>query len=326
MKWFNSYLSERKQQCWVNGHLSSPKTIKCGIPQGSIIGPLLFLIYINDLPNCLKHSNPRMSPDDTNIITTSKSITKLIQFTNIDLKNISDWLLANKLSLNVTKTEQMFMHPMIHWIKQLKRVRKSKSLGISIDERLFWTEHIDIVSKKVSSLKQVRSFIDKKTAITVYNSLIQPLFDYSDIVWDTIGVTLATRLQKLNNRAGRTISQLGYKVRSSDIRSQLGWTTLEERRSNHKCIMTYKILHDNAPIYLKQHFLYVNNNREYHFRGSRNLILPKPKTDYPNKSFIFSGAKIWNSLPLYLKLHNILSSFKWELKSLSSPNISLSPN
>ena len=114
MKWFNSYLSERKQQCWVNGNLSSTKTIKCGVPQGSILGPLLFLIYINDLPNCLKHSNPRMSPDDTNIITTSKSITKLIQFTNIDLKNISDWLLANKLSLNVTKTEQMFMHPMIH--------------------------------------------------------------------------------------------------------------------------------------------------------------------------------------------------------------------
>ena len=127
MKWFNSYLSERKQQCWVNGHLSSPKTIKCGVPQGSILGPLLFLIYINDLPNCLKHSNPRMFADDTNITAISKSITK-----------------------------------------------------------------------------------------------------YCDIVWDTIGVTLATRLQKLNNRTGRTISQLGYEVRSSDIRSQLGWTTLEE--------------------------------------------------------------------------------------------------
>ena len=141
MKWFNSYLSERKQQCWVNGHLSSPKTIKCGVPQGSILGPLLFLIYINDLPNCLKHSNPRMSPDDTNIITTSKSITKLIQFTNIDLKNISDWLLANKLSLNVTKTEQMFIasddslnkisDSAIIYLghKQLKRVRKANLLN-----------------------------------------------------------------------------------------------------------------------------------------------------------------------------------------------------
>ena len=193
MKWFNSYLSERKQQCWVNGHLSSPKTIKCGIPQGSIIGPLLFLIYINDLPNCLKHSNPRMFADDTNITTTGKSITKLIQFTNIDLKNISDWLLANKLSLNVTKTEQMFIasddslnkisDSAIIYLghKQLKRVRKSKYLGIPIDERLSWAEHIDIVSKKVSSaivsLKLVRSFIDKKTAITIYNSLIQPILD-----------------------------------------------------------------------------------------------------------------------------------------------------
>lgn len=334
VKWFNSYLTDRNQQCLVNGHLSSPKIIKCGVPQGSILGPLLFLIYINDLPNCLKHSNARMFADDTNITTTSKSITKLIQFVNSDLNNISEWLLANKLSLNVTKTEQMFIasddslnkisDSAIIYLgnKQLKRVRKSKSLGICIDERLSWTDHIDSVSKKVSSaiggLRQVRSFIDRETAITIYNSLIQPLFDYCDIVWDTIGVTLALRLQKLNNRAGRTITQLSYDIRSSDIRSQLGWSTLDERRSNHKSIMMYKILHDNAPIYLKEYFLYVNDNTDYNLRGGRNLILPKPKTDYLKKSFKFSGAKVWNNLPLHLKYHDTLSSFKRDLKSLSS--------
>ena len=92
----------------------------------------------------------------------------------------------------------------------IKRVHKSKSLGITINERLSWTDHIDVLSRKVSSaisrLRQVRPFVDLKTAKTIYNSLIQPLFDYCDVVWDTIGAVPSTRLQKLNNRAARVIT------------------------------------------------------------------------------------------------------------------------
>ena len=241
-----------------------------------------------------------MFADDTNITTFSKSITKLVQFVNTDLDNLNDWLLANKLSLNVTKTEQMYIASdnslnkisdlaTIHLAnKQIRRVKKSKSLGITIDERLSWTDHIDIVSKKVSSaiggLRQVRSFINKETAITIYNSLIQPLFDYCDIVqWDSLGASQAKRLQKLNNRAGRAICQLGYEVRSSLIRSQLGWSTLEDRRRKKKSITMHKILYGNAAVYLKQCFHYANSRREYNLRRSENIILPKPKTEYLRK-------------------------------------------
>ena len=152
-----------------------------------------------------------MFADDTNITISSKSITKLVQFVNTDLDNLNDWLLANKLSLNVTKTEQMYIASdnslnkisdlaTIHLAnKQIRKVKKSKSLGITIDERLSWTDHIDIVSKNVSSaiggLRQVRSFINKETAIIIYNSLIQPLFDYCDIVvgfsWSVTGHKVA---------------------------------------------------------------------------------------------------------------------------------------
>ena len=133
--------------------------------------------------------------------------------------------------------------------------------------------------------------INKETATKIYNSLIEAFFDYCEIVWDNIGVILATRLQKLNNRAGRTISRLGYEIRSSNIRRQLGWTTLDKRRLNHKCILMYKILHDMAPTHLKQHFRYFNDNTDYFLGGKRNLILSKLKTEFVKKSFRFSGAE-----------------------------------
>ena len=121
---------------------------------------------------------------------------------------------------------------------------------------------------------------------------------------------MATRLQKLNNLAGRVICEIGYEVRSSDIRSQLSWSTLAERRTNHKLIMMYKILRDMTPTYLKNDFI-LGNDGVYNLRGSNvNVMLPKPKTNFLKKRFRFSGARLWNSLPTDTKLQNMLLSFK----------------
>ena len=109
LSWFQSYLHNRRQKCYVNGYLSNERTLNCGVLQGSILGPLLFLIYISDLPHCLQYSTARIYADDTNIITTGSCIREIITFANKDLVNISEWLKANKLSLNVTKTEHMFI-------------------------------------------------------------------------------------------------------------------------------------------------------------------------------------------------------------------------
>ncbi|CAB3991321.1 Hypothetical predicted protein [Paramuricea clavata] len=150
LSWFQSYLQDRKQKCYVNDVLSGERTINCGGPQGSILGPLLFLIYINDLPQCLKHSTARMYADDTNITTTRTSIREIVTHANDDLNNISDWLKANKLSLNVTKTEYMFIGsdqnldklrdvPLLFLEnKAINRVKATKSLGVHIDEKLTW--------------------------------------------------------------------------------------------------------------------------------------------------------------------------------------------
>ena len=104
-KWFQSYLSNRTQRCNVNGNLSSASTVTCGVPQGSILGPLLFLMYINDLPNCLRVAAPRMFADDTSITLSAKTVADLKLAVTSELNNLTCWLRANKLSLNVAKTE-----------------------------------------------------------------------------------------------------------------------------------------------------------------------------------------------------------------------------
>ena len=109
IKWFSSYLSGQIQRCNVSGKLSSACTLSCGMPQGSILGPLLFLIYINDLPNSLQGAIPRMFADDTNLTLSAKTLTELKLALTPELNNLSCWLKANKLSLNVAKTELMII-------------------------------------------------------------------------------------------------------------------------------------------------------------------------------------------------------------------------
>ena len=177
------------QRCNVNNHLSSGSPLNCGVPQGSIIGPLLFLIYINDLPNCLNVGSPRMYADDTNVTFSAATIPDLESQINSDLKYIDRWLKANKLSLNVAKTEFMVISSRqklqslngntINIHKDgvpINQRNKSKSLALIIDENLSWKAHIhEIYKKKVSSgfgaLKRVRPFVSMHTAIKIYKGL-----------------------------------------------------------------------------------------------------------------------------------------------------------
>jgi hypothetical protein len=126
----------------------------------------------------------------------------------------------------------------------------------------------------------VREFVTLSTLLTIYNSLIQPIFDYCDVVLDNMSITLAQRLQKLQNRAGRVITCQGYEVRSNDIRSQLKWKTLSEIRNSHKLIMMYKILNNMAPVYLRDHFKMSYTDQAY----SYSLILPRAQTEFLKKS------------------------------------------
>ena len=162
-KLFSSYLDNRTQKCVVNGFLSECCTLKCGIPQGTILGPLLFLLYINDLPNCLSHSVPRMYADNTHLTYSNGNIHSVQSSLKEDLFNISRWLTANILTLNMTKREFMLIVsrqklsnlpslPSLYLKNVLiKHPHCSESLGVLINENLTWENHVDALSKKTGS-------------------------------------------------------------------------------------------------------------------------------------------------------------------------------
>ena len=154
-----SYLKERKQFCKLNHNTSSVRSIHCSIPQGSNLGSLLFLIYVNYLPNCLEESVPNIFADDTNISVKGASLDQISNKLNSEINKVSSWLMANKLTLNLTKAEYMIIGSKHNLAKigkdpiilirenKVQRVRKTKSLGVIIDEKLDRKEHVEAINK-----------------------------------------------------------------------------------------------------------------------------------------------------------------------------------
>ena len=213
---------------YINGVLSDKAILKCGVLQGSILGPLLFLIYINDLTNIADYATTRMYADDTNMAFTADCILELQHDMNVDLQYLQNWLIPNRLTLNVLKTEYMLVgsRQRIATLTQglnlsmngisLKKVSSSKCLGIEIDEFLTWDTHINSVSKKVSSgiavLKKIKPFIPTSNLINVYKAVVEPYFDYCSIVWDNLSDRLTDKVQKLQNRVITGATESSYDV------------------------------------------------------------------------------------------------------------------
>ena len=179
--WFNSYLSHRLQSVNYNGQDSDFKLMKCCVPQGSILGPLLFLIYINDLPNASNFFMPILFADDTNLFYTGPNISDLVCQINQEIKTIYSWVKANKLSLNIDKTDFMLftkkgfsrvMDELQIEGKRIMEVHETKFLEVLIDNKLSWKPHIRYICTKVAKgigvISKARKVFDHETLVTLY--------------------------------------------------------------------------------------------------------------------------------------------------------------
>ena len=325
----SSYLNNRTQKCAVNGVLSKSCTLTCGIPQGTILGPLLLLLYINDLPNCLSNSQPRMYADDsiTHLTYADNDICSLEASLNQDLSNINRCLIANKLTLNMTKTDMLIgSRQKLNSLSvlpgleingtQLNRVNFTKSLGVLIDENLTWSNHINAISKKISSgigsFKRISHCFPPATLHNIYQGLVQSHFDYCSVVWGNCAKTLSDKLHSLQNSAVRVLTHSSYDGDANQLFKELGRDNLETRRQKLKAEMVYKSLNGLAPNYLFSKFIQRSDViASYNLRDSYNkLAIPLPRTNYYKNSFGYSGAVLWNSLPSAARQATSLTNFR----------------
>ena len=163
----------------------------------------------------------------------------------------------------------------------------------------------------IGAIRRIQDFVDRDTLISVYNALIRPHFDYCSEVWDTLRNGLSNRLQKLQNRAARVVLGMSNDIPGSEALDMLGWEPLETRRAKTKAVHMYKVLNGLAPSSLSDLFGPKSDITEYDLRGSHtSLQLPHPKTEKLKKSFSYSGANLWNSLPTDLHNSATLTDFK----------------
>ena len=289
---------------------SKIEDIEVGVPQGSCLGPLLFLIYINDLPQAVQDSTVSMYADDTSLCYQSHDLTRLNEAVNGDLKKLDTWLQGNKLSLNVAKT-----HSMLISTKQkqnslksqnkdldlkirdndLEVVEKTKYLGVQIDCSLNWKQQIKAVSSKVSRaigfLRHAKSFLPKETLQTLYTGIVEPHFRYCCSVWGCAALTEINQLQKLQNRAARIITNSSFDAPGKPLIEVMGWKTIDELITCESKTMVFKSLNQLAPEYLCGLFTRNSLCSSYILRNSEtDLRLPKKRSSNGQRCFSYTGC------------------------------------
>ena len=330
--WFKSYLTDCKQYVTFNGQSSEMMDINYGVPQGSVLGPLLFLLYINDLPNISKILNFYLFADDTNIYYESKSLIEIEKAMNRELDKLYLWLNINRLSLNIEKTNFIIFHPYNKPTKQKINIKINKKaisekafikyLGILIDSTLSWKNQILNISKKISRslgiMYKLRPFVPLNVLKNVYYSLIYSHIIYAIEVWGSACKTEMDKLLVLQKRAMRLMTfndqypVLPGPLKPADpIFVKLGTLKIDDVYKYQVSKFIYKCIHQLTPVNFHNWFKFISSIHGYCTRSKFNandnlstnkLFIPFARTtNYGLKQLTVNGPRIWNALPDHLR-------------------------
>ena len=330
--WFNAYLHNRRQCVSIQGSQSDYLIVDKGIPQGSTLGPLLFSIFINDLPMACPNSHIHMYADDTVIYSSHNNLSQIQRSLQSDFQSIQNWFHNNKLVLNKTKSCSMVFGSMYrrpHLLdlnivyddgSPLENVKLFKYLGVWIDPELTFKLHIDSVIKKaygcLGSLYRSIDCFTLKIRMRLISQLILPIIDYADIVYQNTCASFLIPLNVLFNSLCRFVLRCNYYTHHCHMYDQLDWFSLDSRRQLHWLQFIFKCIHFNYPVYLKAYL--VPRISPYPLRQHQHLFLcvPRINKELGRKSFAHKAPNDWNNLPPPLRSITSLRSFKGALLPL----------
>lgn len=276
--YFESYLRNRKQYVILENTVSDVRTIQTGVPQGSILGPLFFLIYINDISYASKLFSTISYADDTTLLSSlrtfgagSGSDQNVSKRINAELDKISEWLIANRLALNVLKTKFMVFHQPNKKVPKLsisinnipiEKVENFTFLGLTIDYQLNWKEHITKISNKISKIlgimARMKNFLPCRILKMIYNSLILPHLNFSLLCW---GYGCTNRIQTQQNKAVRLITGSSYCAHTTLLFKKLNLLKLSDIFLRRQFIFYYQLRHELLPKYLNSFQIETNENK-----------------------------------------------------------------
>ena len=322
--WFSSYLKNRSQFVSILGYESSTKPINHGVPQGSVLGPLLFLIYINDLYSSIKHSKVYHFADDTNLLNISSSPKNMQKQVNADLKILYNWLLANKISLNCDKTEIIFFHKPGEKIPNLKikmnghRIFPSKYikyLGIYLDETLNGRFHCYNLAKRLKRangmLCKARHYINAEDLKILYYAIFSSHLIYGCQIWGQYTNTFNQMVFKLQNRALRIISFANFGADENPLFHNLNIIKLSDQITIQNCLFVHDTLKKLSPVCFHDYFLPTQDIHPFSTKSSSLGCLYVTKCNtikYGLNSITRLCISQWNSFT---------EKFKCDLTSLS---------
>ena len=311
--WFRSYLVERNQYTTIGDYHSTLQEIYYGVPQGSVLGPLLFILYINDLHQVIQHCSVFHYADDTNLLLINKSLKTIVSYVNHDLALITDWLRANKISLNTSKTKVLIYKPKTVRINKKLNFRISgqkveisdsiKYLGLHLKDTLEWDNHLKVIIKKlqraIGILSKIRHYVPKWLLRTIYFSLFNSHLIYGCEIWGQRETGLFRNIQDLQDKAIRIIN---FKLDDHDVNSlyhENKILKITDFIALKNTLFVKDSLEGNTPTSLQNIFKLA---REMHNHGTRNarnnlIDIPQVRTQtYGHFSIKSRCATIWNTL------------------------------
>ena len=306
LKWIKSFLDNRMQSVVINGSRSPPIPVSSGVPQGSVLEPLLFLAYINDLPLEVK-SRVRLFADDTALymVIAQASDAKTLQG---DLRTLESWEASWDMQFNPSKCQ------VIHITRSRKPIQttyqlhntileattSAKYLGVDISDDLTWETHINRITKTANQtlgfLKRNIKIHSEELKATAYKALVRPKLEYCCTVWSPYQQTLIQQIEAVQRRAARWVKRNYRQTASvSDMLQELGWRTLEQRRIDNRLSLCYKIVNNLVAIPSEEYFTHTHrNSRSTHQMALRPI---STSTDYYKFSYFPRTITHWNALP-----------------------------
>ena len=316
VNWFRSYLTNRRQVTTVGDSVSDELQIKCGVPQGSILGPLLFICYINDVSrNCIM-TTPFVYADDTALLAHGHGVAEIEGKLQSDINNLKNWFQLNKLSLNSSKTKSMLLCGRRSRLKSevlninidgtaVECVSEMKYLGLTVDRHLTFEHHVNKLCGKVSSrtglLWRIRSFINKDLALLLYNSLIFPHLLYANFILDGCSKGNIEKLKVEQNNAVRAVLQADYRTPCVKLYQDAKVDPIDVCMKKTVCKLVYKGVNNiGAPVYNN---MFQYETPTHNLRSNDKLLaeIPRTNTKFGEHNVAYRGPVYWNHLPLNIK-------------------------